>query len=160
MGIEKFLYRDTTYQVRIVDDSFGLHRDEILLKGAEGEALAAVPVVWERLEYLSSVPRRVILGRASQRVFLRCPDLSVELAKILSTPKGVQATLSSPRELALSLSDDAPAIIEGVLLAETTAKGRPPLSIEVVRYAPREATAAGVERSARARPIASFGKAK
>ena len=75
------------------------------------------------------------------RVFLRCPDQAVELTKILATPPGIKAVISSPSELTVTLEPGAPGVIDGVVEVATTAEGRPPLRVPVVRYAPAVASA-------------------
>ncbi len=70
------------------------------------------------------------------RTFLRCPDDGVELTKILSVPAGIKAVVSSTRQVTVSLADNAPGVIDGVIEIGTTAEGRPPLRLPVVRYAP------------------------
>jgi hypothetical protein len=135
-GAPEFAYEDTTYKVKIVDPSFGLHREELVVKEEGDKTLATAPVVWERVEYLSTSPRRVYLSSAPQRVFLRCPDLSVELTRVRGEVPGVKAVISSTREVTLALTKQAPPVIDGAVEIETTAKGRPPLRIPVVRYSP------------------------
>jgi hypothetical protein len=76
------------------------------------------------------------LGLRPARVFLRCPDESVELTGVVSAPEGIKAVVSSTRELTVMLDDDAPGIIDGVVEVATTAEGRGPLRIPIVRYAP------------------------
>jgi hypothetical protein len=90
--------------------------------------------VWRRVEYLSAMPDRAFMGPRTLRVFLRCPDERVELTQVLSTPKGVRAIVSSPLEVNVMLTDDAPPIIDGVIIVGTTAKDRPPLRIPATRY--------------------------
>ena len=135
-GAPDLAYRDTTYRVRVEDQVMGLRRSIIVMTATDRPGSVQVPVVWRRVEYLSSSPGRVILGGRPVRVFLRCPDIDVELQRIESAPEGVEAFVASPRELVVRLSDDAPGIIEGVLSVGTTATDRPPLEVPVVRYAP------------------------
>ena len=114
--------------------SLGLHRDRIVLENKNGEELLSAPVIWNRVTYLSCVPERVTLGLRSSRVFLRCADEQVELETVASVPEGVKAVISSPRELTIRLTDDAPAIIEGVVEVETSDKAHGPLRVPVFRY--------------------------
>ena len=55
-GTPEFAYEDTTYRVKVVDPSFGLHKEELVLRRGD-KVLSTVPVVWERVEYLSTSPR-------------------------------------------------------------------------------------------------------
>lgn len=133
-GAPEFVFEDMAYRVVIVDESLGLHRQEVTLKEVGANVLSTVPVVWDRVEYVSSAPRRLVLGRAPQRVFLRCSDPSVELTQIHAAPNGVRAVLSSTRELTVMLANDAPPVIEGIIEVGTTAVDRPPLRIATFRY--------------------------
>jgi len=130
----RFVYRDTVYRVAVKGRSLGLHRDRIVLENKNGEELLSAPVIWNRVTYLSCVPERVTLGLRSSRVFLRCADEQVELETVASVPEGVKAVISSPRELTIRLTDDAPAIIEGVVEVETSDKAHGPLRVPVFRY--------------------------
>ncbi len=60
----------------------------------------------------------------------------MELVKVLSSPKGVKAVVSSAREVTVSPEPDAPSVVDSAVEVETTAVGRPALKIHVVRYAP------------------------
>jgi len=131
-----YAFEDTTYRLTLKDRTLGLHRADVLLRGRDGRRIANTPIVWQRLPFLSSIPSRVILSTGPIRTFLRCPDEGVELLRVLSAPQRVTAVLSSPREVVISLKDNAPGIIDGYIEVETTAKGRAPLRIPVVRYAP------------------------
>ena len=133
----EFVYEDTTYRITLVDHNLGLHKSELVLQDlAENQPLLVAPTVWQRVAYLSSVPDRVPLGAHPVRVFLRCPDESVELTRVLSAPEGVKAVVSSPREVTVRLDENAPGIIDSLVEVGTTAEGWPPLRIPVVRYAP------------------------
>ncbi|MFI5456704.1 MAG: hypothetical protein ACHRXM_14750 [Isosphaerales bacterium] len=131
-----YAFEDTTYRLTLNDRTLGLHRADVLLRGRDGRRIADTPIVWERLPFLSSIHSRVTLSARPTRTFLRCPDEGVELLRVLSAPQRVTAVLSSPREVVISLKDNAPGIIDGYIEVETTAKGRAPLRIPVVRYAP------------------------
>ncbi len=131
-----YAFEDTTYRLTLNDRTLGLHRADILLRGADGRRIITTPIVWQRLPFLSSTPSRVALATQPVRTFLRCPDEDVELVRVLSAPKGVKAVLGSPREVVISPGENAPEVIDGVVEVETTAKGRSPLRIAVVRYAP------------------------
>jgi hypothetical protein len=102
--------------------------------GPRGSSLAESSVVWKRVPFLSSLPERVSLGERPMRVFLRCPDESVELTDILSAPLGIKAVVSSPRELIVKLDGKVRTTIDGTIEVGTTAKGRPPLRVPVVHY--------------------------
>lgn len=128
-----FVYTDTTYVLTLLDESLGTKRADLTLKMPDGRRVFDVPMVWDRRAYLSTVPEQVILGGRPVRVFLRCPDEDVELTKILSAPAGITAVVSSPREISVRSSDDAPSSIDGVIEVETSAKGQPPLRVPVSR---------------------------
>lgn len=130
-----YAYEDTTYRVELEDRSLGLHRIAIALREG-GRNVVEVPVVWQRLPYLTTVPDRVNLGSRPIRVFLRCPDEDVELTHVLKAPTGIKAVVSSPREATVRLADDAPGVIDDILEVGTTAEGQPPLRAPIVRYAP------------------------
>jgi len=130
----QFTYQDTKYRVTLKDKRMGLHKALLALKREEGRRTIELPVIWRRVAYLSTAPERAFLGPRPSRVFLRCPDDQMELTRVLSTPKGIKAVVSSPRELTVTLSDDAPAVIDGVVEVGTTAEGRPPLRVPVVRF--------------------------
>jgi hypothetical protein len=134
-GAPELAYEDTTYRVVIKDSEAGLHRDNLAIKDGDRTSVEA-SVSWERVAYLSAAPAKVILGSRPVRVFLRCPDESVELTDVRSAPEGIKAVVSSTRELTVRLAPDAPGVIEGHIEVATTAEGRPPLRVPVVRYAP------------------------
>jgi len=131
-----FLFEDRKYAVRLISREFGLHKAYITLRQPNGGAILEAPVVWNRLPFLSTIPERVTLGARPARVFLRCPDDSVEITRVLAKPEGISALVASPRELRVSLAVDAAAVIDGILEIGTTAANRPPLRIRVVRYSP------------------------
>lgn len=133
----EFVYQDTTYHVTLVDRSFGLQKSILLLEDRANERLLLeAPIVWQRVPFLSSLPDRVALGAHPTRVFLRCPDESVELTGVISAPEGVKAVVSSTRELTVLPKEAVPGTIDGTIVVGTTAADRPPLRIPVVRYAP------------------------
>ena len=125
---------DTTYRARLLDSRVGLFRQNIELLDSDGHHIIDVPVVWNRVPFCSSAPSRVVLSARPVRTFLVCPDAGVELARVLASPTGVRAVLSSPREVTVSLTDDAPSIIDGYIELETTAEKQTSLRIPVVRY--------------------------
>lgn len=137
-GAEGFLFEDKLYRLTLNDSALGLHKASIILPGSDNVSLVETPIVWEHLAFLSSLPKRVALGTQSVRVFLNCPDESIELTKVLSKPLGISALITSPRELKVSLSDAAPTTLDGVISVETTAQGKGPLQIPVVRYSSRK----------------------
>jgi hypothetical protein len=65
---------------------------------------------------------------------------------VLSTPKGVEASLGSLGELAVRLAPEAPAFIEGVIKVATTAENRPPLTVSVLHVDSSQSS--GTERPA------------
>jgi len=133
---EGLRYTDTTFRITPLRKQIGLHKTEAIVRQPGGLELFRLPVVTSRVPFLASAPSRVVLGGRPVRVFLRCPDESVELTSVISTPIGVNAVVSSPRELTATLAQDAPAILQGTIKVKTTANDRPPLEISVVRYAP------------------------
>jgi hypothetical protein len=134
-GAPDLSFVETHYRVSVNESSLGLHRETITLGGdAHNTSFFEVPVVWERVRYLSAVPQRVVLGSVPVRVFLRCPDESIELTQVLKAPVGVKAVVSSTRELVVSLDAKAPEIIDGRIEVDTTARDRRPLQVPVVRY--------------------------
>ncbi len=135
-GAPGYRYEDTTYRLTLKDRSLGDHRDVIRLINAAGETVREASILWKRVPFLSCVPERVILGTRPVRVFLQCPDESVELTKVVSSPVGIEAVVSSPREVTVMLADDPPNVINGWVEVYTTAVSRPALRFQVVRYAP------------------------
>jgi hypothetical protein len=127
-------YEDSTYQVVLKDKQPGLHKSVLILARPDGQSEYEIPVVWRRVEYLSTAPERALMGARPARVFLRCPDDTIELTRILSAPVGIKAVVSSPREVTVMLADAAPAVIDGFVTVATTAAARPPLRFPVVRY--------------------------
>ncbi len=133
-GAPGYAYRETTYRLTLKDRSLGAHKASISVSDPEKDTLLEAPIVWKRVPFLSSVPDRVILGTRPVRVFLRCPDEDVELTKIVSAPEGIKAVVSSTREVTVMPGENAPRVLDGVIEVGTTAGGRPPLRIPVVRY--------------------------
>ncbi len=129
-------FEDSTYQILFRDPRLGLGKAFIKLRGPDGRILGEVPVTWRRVPFLSSAPDRVILGSHPVRVFLTCPEERVELTSVISKPAGIKAVVNSPRELTVMLDEGAAEVIDGAIEVGTTAPGRPPLGIRVVRYAP------------------------
>lgn len=137
-GAPGFGFEDTQYKVTLLDRSFGLRKAVIDVGKPDGPGRLEVPVTWRRSPFLSSVPDRVVFGSRPVRTFLRCPDQGVELTAVLDAPEGVKAAISGPREVTLTLSEDAPGIIRGDVRVKTTASGSGLnlLVIPVVRYKP------------------------
>jgi hypothetical protein len=133
-GAPGLVYVDQTYRVQLTDSSLGLHKDELVLSDPLGRRLAAATVGWDRSKYVDASPGRVVLGRRPVRVFLRCPDPSVELIAVTRAPVGVKAIVSSPRELIVMLDKDPPNQIGGLIEVETTAAAHPSLTVPVLRY--------------------------
>lgn len=133
-GAPEFSYEDTTYLVRLNDLGLGLHKAVIYLKGPDGGKVADSTVVWDRAPFLSTTPERVYLGLRAARVFLRCRDERVEFTKVEKAPPGVKVALAAARELTVDVAEEAPAVLDGVIEVGTTADGRPPLRIPIVRY--------------------------
>lgn len=127
-------YVERTVRVTCQSDGFGLRSDQFRLVDAAGRDLFQIPATWQRTPYLSSLPERVVLGASQVRVFLRCPDESVEFTEIKQAPNGVKAIIVSPREITVTLDSDPPLVIDQPLEVLTSAAGRPPLQIPIVRY--------------------------
>ncbi len=138
----EFGFIDTTYKVTLRNAELGLHKALINLKENDDWPLVSVPVVWRRVPFLSTIPDRVSLGIQPVRVFLRCPDERVELIRVIAKPAGINAMVSSVRELTVMLDEGAAAIIDGQIEVGTTAIGRPSLKVPVARYAPSARTTA------------------
>lgn len=135
-GAPGFSYLDTTYKATLTERSLGLHKAAFSLLGPRRVTLVESSAVWKRVPYLAAIPDRIALGVRPVRSFLRCPDEAVELTKVLAAPAGVDAVISSPREVTVKAIDGVPGLIDGVIVIGTTAGNRPPLKIQVVRYAP------------------------
>ena len=133
-GAPDLAFKDTTYHLTLKDTTLGLHRANIVLKDVKNHTLVETPLVWQRLPFLSSVPDRVALTSRPARVFLRCPDESVELTRVLSVPPGIKAEFDSPRSIRVTTTEDAPAALQGFIEVETTSAGSEPLRIPVARY--------------------------
>ena len=125
---------DTTYRLTLKEKTLGLKKVVIGLKAADGERLLELPVVWNRVPFLSSSPARAFVGPYAVRVFLRCPDESVELTRVLSAPAGIKAVVSSTREVTVVCSAEAAAVVDGEIKVATTAESYPPLRIPVARF--------------------------
>lgn len=136
----RFRFEDTCYRIKLSDLSIGLHREPIALLGADFDNRFPIDetiVSWRRLSFLSTVPDRIYLASKPTRVFLRCLDDNVEFTRVLSSPKGVHANVVETKEVTIRLAENAPDVIDGFIEVGTTAKGRPPLKVPVVRYAPK-----------------------
>ncbi|MEW4567674.1 hypothetical protein AB1L88_07370 [Tautonia sp. JC769] len=129
-----YSYQESSYRITLRSTSLGLHREEITLQSPSNQTLARSTIVWRRSPHLSTVPGRAILGPRPVRLFLRCPDETVELTNIHSVPEGIEAVVSSIREVTVWLADDAPSVIDGEIEVGTTAEGKPPLRVPVIRY--------------------------
>ena len=132
-GAPVYSYEDVSYRLTLREPGLGLRKAIIYLPGSDKRPVLEAPIVWERLPFLSSVPKQVALGARPVRVFLRCRDDSVELTRVLNQPRGIKAVVDSPREIRVALAADAPAVID----VETTAQGKSALRIRVVRYSSR-----------------------
>jgi len=133
-GTTDLLYRDTDYRLTLIDREMGTHKASIVLKDQKGGIIIDSPILWHRVPYLSAVPEKVIIGEKPVRVFLRCPDETIEITRVVSAPAGIRALVSSPREISVLLEKEAPAVIDGVIVAETSDEARGKLKIPVRRY--------------------------
>lgn len=134
VGVKNLKYIDRSYSFRLIDKSLGVHVANFIVKDRSGAPMADLRISWVRSPYLSTTPERVTLGVRKMRVFLKCPDESVEFSQILKAPDGVSAIINSPREITVSLLDNAPNVIQDTLEVSTTATDRPSLKIPVIRY--------------------------
>ena len=132
----EFAYEDITYQVELVNQELGIRKAGIRLSDPAGKTLVDAPVLWRRLTFLNHVPDHVMLSERPVRVFLRCDDESVELTRVIAESPGIKAVVASPREVSISLADDAAPVIDGLVQVATTATDQPPLDIRVLRYSP------------------------
>jgi len=133
-GAPGYSYQETYYRLTLNDRVLGAQKRWIYLNDSDGKILLETPILWKRVPFLSSVPDRVILGTRPVRVFLRCPDETVELTTVLSAPAGIKAIVSSTREITVTPGEHASGVLDGTIEVGTTAEGRPPLRIAVVRY--------------------------
>jgi hypothetical protein len=85
------------------------------------------------------VPDRITLTSQPVRVFLRCPDESVELTGVVSSPRGVRAELDSLRSIRVTMTENAPDTLQDFVEVGTTSVGSQALRIPVVRYKPAAA---------------------
>jgi len=132
----ELLFKDTVYSVNVMNRSLGDHKEVIALKDRRDRVLIELPVIWQRIPFLSSAPDRVILGDRPVRVFLRCPDSSVELTRIAAHPAGVNAVISSTREVTVWATEETAAIVDDALTIETSWRDHALLRIPIVRFSP------------------------
>jgi hypothetical protein len=151
-GAPGYRYEDTEYLVSRQETAAGTTISSVTVVGTADRQVSEATLLIKRRPYLSTTPERVTLGSRPVRAFLVCPDEDVELRRVLQAPAGIRAIVASPREVSVSLKDDAPAVIDGVIDVETSATVGNPLRIRVVRYS---AETAGVERVAESRDQAS-----
>jgi hypothetical protein len=159
-GLAGYTSVETTYRLAVADRSLGLHRDVVVLRDTGGRERISAPVTWKRWPFLAAMPDRVLLGSQPVRVALRCPDKNVELRKVLSTPKGVEAEIVPPRALTVRAVGKGPRGTGDVIEVATSAEGRPPLRISVVRLGsgpgPSRSTARETSPSGLNRPRAGL----
>ncbi len=132
----RLAFADKSYRLTLKDKNHGLNKVIVRLGGPVNGTLVEAAIVWQRVPYLSSNPAKLYIGTRPLRAFLRCPDETVELTRIVSAPPGIKAVVSSPREVTILPAKGAPETIDGAVEVETTATDRSPLRIPVVRYAP------------------------
>jgi len=133
-GAPAYAYEESNYRVTLNDHALGARKTLISLAEPGGGVVLEAPIVWKRVPFLSSIPDRVILGTRPVRVFLRCPDERVELTRVLSAPEGIKAVVSSTKEVTVVPGEHSPDVLSGTIEVATTAEGRPPLRIPIVRY--------------------------
>jgi len=127
-------FEETTYVISIEDSTvLGQHREEIKLQTAKGEALATGMVLWQRVRHVSVVPASVYLSDNKVRLFLRCRDDTVEFLRVVEVPEGINAIVSSPRELSVWPNGDAAKQIDGEIVVETNAASDSVIRIPVLR---------------------------
>lgn len=137
-GAPEYAFGESSYRMTLNDHALGSRKASVRVISPSGAALLDASVVWKRVAFLSTVPDRVILGTRPVRVFLRCPDEGVELTKVLSAPGGIEAVVTSAREITVMPGEHAPAVVDGTIEVGTTAEGRPPLRVPVIRYRPSD----------------------
>lgn len=134
-GLNEFSFEDTVYRVRLKDRSLGLRKCEFRLVGQDGNTVATSVASWKRSPFISSIPELLTINERPARAFLRCEDESVEMARIVGQPPGINAIIVAPREISVTLADGVSGSIAGEIEIQTTAESRPSLRIPVVRYA-------------------------
>ncbi len=135
-----FKFRETSFDVVIVDQTLGAQKKEIALLAESGEKIAVAYVGWLRVPFVSTTPEKVYLAERSVRVFLRSKDEDVEFTRVIEVPIGVDAIVTSPREITVRPKPDASVAVDGTILVETNATKDSVVRIPVVRYLPDRST--------------------
>jgi hypothetical protein len=110
-----YRYVDRTYRLSLLGRRIGIQKTEAVLRGGDHRDILRLPILWKRSEFLSPHPERVILGPRPIRVFVSCPDDSVELTRVLQTPRGISVVIASPRELIVKLDGTFTGTISGTI---------------------------------------------
>jgi len=133
-------FEEVTYAITIEDStSLGQHREEIKLQAIHGQTLASGLVLWQRVAHVSVVPESVYLSDNKVRLFLRCRDDNVELVRVVQVPEGINAILTSPRELSVWPKPDAAQKVVGEIIVETNASRDAVIRIPLNRSSPDRA---------------------
>ena len=133
-GAPEYVLKDTTYRVTLKERALGLHRADVLLRGADGrnreypDRLAATA-----LSFVDSPARDPVESACSGDPALSGRECGT-LAGAIGT-KGCQGRSQLTARVVVTPGDDAPEMIDGFVEVETTGKGRARLRIPVVRYA-------------------------
>lgn len=130
----EYSFRDTDFEVEIRDLATGFHKSVLEAKSKSRTVLARATLAWNSLPFLSTTPAYVVLYKNPVRVFLRCPDEDVEFDRVLTTPVGVKARLSSPREVTILASETLADDFRGVVEVSTSAAGQLPVKIPIRKY--------------------------
>lgn len=129
-AMPRFAFEDTEYRIVLKDKACGTYKRSLdLVEGSK--RIVQCPILWTRHPFLACLPSRVLLSRSPIRVFLRCPDDSVELTSVLASPDGVKAVISSPREVMLQRTFEAESAVNGTVDIATSDERHPKLSIPV-----------------------------
>lgn len=142
-----FKFVERSYEVEITDPTIGNHRKDLLLATPDGETLASAMLSWQRVPPIRTFPERVLLADRRVRVFLHAKDKTIEFVRVLETPDGITATITSPKELSVAPLENAPPSIDGVIVIETDAPSDGIVRVPVVRYHTEKAVATSASES-------------
>jgi hypothetical protein len=116
-GAATYKLEETTFEGTILNKQSGFHKT--ILRLTAGEQIVEMPVVFNIIPFISTVPDKLILTQSPSRVFMRCPDDSIEFGSIVSSPEGILAVIVSPRELRISIRPEYSKAINGVIMTKT-----------------------------------------
>jgi hypothetical protein len=130
-----FQFEEITYDVAINDQTtMGPNKEVIQLRDDSGRAIASAQVLWNRVPHVSTVPERVYLAHNKVRVFLRSTEDCVEFIGVNEAPEGVEAIVTSPREITVRPRPGAPNSITGEVVVQTNSGDSPTIKIPIVRH--------------------------